>query len=340
MIQIVALLAMAAAAQQTVTVTETAGLARRNEPACWNERCWFVTIGAKKTVKLPVSQSVPAEALRVQRAGDGPGVTVENDVFSVDLTRRVYNGKEEDSGVLRALRYKAFDVTLLRTQNRMHWAPSFQRAGEKGYRSFAMWTPVQKHRHSATEGFLRLTREGHHADYPEIDLFAEYRFFAHVPYFLFRSRMTVVKPIEMYWLRNQEMTMDAFFTHAAWPDAKGKPVVMDFEARKPVLAKSPLPADVPWVAFVNLEKEYGFGAVVLRYKASREVKAELSINDGADNGKYWDRRIINQTVTPLQPGEQFEEETAYVLFRAPKAKPLDEFFYWERRIRNPLLVNQ
>jgi hypothetical protein len=340
MILIIALFAMTAAAQQTITVKETAGLARTNEPACWQERCWFVTIGPKQSKKLAMSDAVPASALRVEREPEGPGVTVENDIFVADLTKRTVNGKVEDSGILRALRFKPAEVTLLRTQNRMHWAPSFQRTGDKGYRSMAMWTPVQQHAHSATAGFLRLTREGHHADYPEIGLWVEYRFFAHVPYFLFRSRMTVEKPIDMYWLRNQEMTMDALFTHAAWPDAKGKPVVMDFEARKPVLARQPLPASIPWIAFVNLDKGYGYGAVVLRYKASREVKADTSINDGAENGKYWDRRIINQTATALQPGERFEEETAYVLFRATKDKPLAEFFYWEQRLRQPLLIQQ
>jgi len=63
------------------------------------------------------------------------------------------------------------------------------------------------------------------------------------------------------------------------------------------------------------------------------VNPGTGISDGAENGKYWSRRWISQADTPLVPGDRFEERIAYVLFRCSKDKPLDDFFEWERRIR-------
>ncbi len=280
---------------------------------------------------LPIFLAAAATVL----AADGPiGFKFENPYFIADLTAREVNGKVEDNGTLRALVFKALNVRIERSKNRMHWAPSFQRAGAKDYNSIGTWNPVQNHSKKETKEMVRLTRSGYEAHYPEIHLFAEYDFMKNEPYFLFRSTMTIEKPIEMYWLRNQEMTMDHIFTHVAWPGEDGKPVVVDFDARKPLLAAKPLPVDVPWVAFVNLEKGYGFGAITLKYSSTTTANPITSINDGVNPpARYWDRRLINQTNTRLAPGDKYEEETAYVLFKTSKDKPVDEFLSWEKRIR-------
>jgi len=271
--------------------------------------------------------------LRVTQT-DRIGVIVENAYYRADLSKRVVNGVEEDNGTLRALTFKEFGVTLLRTQNRMHWAPSLQRAGARGYTSIGVWNPVQKFERLESEDAYILKREGYLQNYPEVRLEAEYAFQAGVPYFLFRSVMTVEKPVELYWVRNQEMTMDAFFTHVAWPGPDGRARIATFDRRNEILEREPIPADTPWVCFVNLEKGYGYGAVVLDYKATRTAGAAVtSINDGAGNGKYWDRRLINQVNTKVEPGERWEERTAYLLFKAPSDAPVSDFLQWERKIR-------
>lgn len=328
-------------AQTRIRITETAGIARENEPvtvtAAGRTRTIYVSVAPKESKVVPLDTTPPEDALHFTPAGR-LGFVVENGQLIADLSRRAVRGHTEDSGTLRQLVYKPFGVTLLRTFNRMHWAPSFQRTGARGYTSIADWDPVQDFDLRRVEGSVVFTRRGHHADYPEIGLNATYTFYAHVPYFLFRSVMTIEKPIDMYWLRNQEMTMDGFFTHVAWPGPAGAPRIAAFDEHKPILDKEPIPVDVPWVAFVNLERGYGFGAVVLDYQATTTAGATTSINDGAHNGKYWDRHLINRTSTPLRPGDRYEERTAYVLFRAAKDAPVAEFLDWERRLRNPLRV--
>jgi hypothetical protein len=273
---------------------------------------------------MPFTLMVAAQLLAVDQT-DPIGFRVDNGVFVADHSRR--NGV--DSGTLHKLTFKAAGVSFERTPtNWMHWAPSFQRVGARAYTSISTWDPVQTFRHDKSDRRLVFTREGRHQLYPEIRLWTEYAYESGAPYFVFHAILTVEKPIDMFWLRGQEMTMDSHFTHAAWPGPDGKPVVADFEARKPILDQRPIPVDAPWIAFLNQEKGYGYGAVTLDFKATKLAKATLSINDGAGNGKYWDRRIINQEATRLEPGDRFEERTAYVVFRR-----LDEFLGWAAKLR-------
>lgn len=264
---------------------------------------------------------------------DRVGRVVENSHYIADSSHRTVRGVEEDSGAIRALTYKRFGVTLLRTQNRMHWAPNLQRAGAPGYKGLGTWNPVQTFRESL-EGETYVTwREGHLADYPEVKMEAEYRFLPDVPYFLFWSRMTVEKPLSVTLLRNNEMTMDPFFTHLAWPTRGGRQELATFDDRKAILEKEPISADAPWTVFLNLDKGYGYGFVMLDSHSSRTQHAETKISDGEGNGKYWSRYLISGSPVELQPGDRFEERVAYVLFPCSKTEPLREFLTLERDIR-------
>ncbi len=340
--QILLLIAFPLAAQDALLrVSEPIGVAREHEPVAvtieGKERIVFVTVGARQTRLMPVESARPVDTLRVDET-NRVGCIVENAVFRADLSGRLVGDRQEDSGTLRALTYKPAGVTLLRTQNRMHWAPSIQRSGAKGYASIGTWHPVQQFHRALSPGFFVHTRDGFHQDYPEVRLQAEYRFFAHAPYFLFHSVMQVERPLVLYLLRNQEMTMDDRFTHVAWPGRNGATRLTTFDERKALLEKEPLPAETPWVCFVNLDRGYGFGAVVLDYQATKTANPFTSINDGANNGKYWDRRLITMVDTPVAAGDRWTERTAYVLFRATRAQPIQEFLDWEKRLRNPVRV--
>ena len=86
------------------------------------------------------------------------------------------------------------------------------------------------------------------------------------------------------------------------------------------------------MAFLNLDKGYGYGFVSIECKAAKTVNPKLGISDGADNGKYWSRTLVGQTPTTLGEGDRFEERTAYVLFRCSQAKPLGDFLDWRQKI--------
>lgn len=274
-----------------------------------------------------------AESLRVEKT-DRVGRRVENEFYVADLSHRTIKNQEEDAGSIRGLTYKKFGVTLLRTSNRMHWAPNLQREGARGYKGVGTWHPVQVFREERKGDTYIHYREGYLADYPEVKIEAEYQFLEGVPYFLFRSRLTVEKPLTVILLRNNEMTMDSFFTHVAWPSTDGSRRLSTFDERKPLIEKNPIAVDAPWTAFLNLEKGYGYGFVNLDYSATRTRNPEIMISDGAENGKYWSRRIIAGEPTLITSGDKFDELTAFVLFQCSKGKPLDDFLGWEAKIRS------
>jgi hypothetical protein len=328
-------------AADRIRITETAGIAREQEPVtitiAGEERVLFVTIGANETRVFDVADLKPRQTIRYEQT-NRVGFRLDTGTLTADHSSQQYNGKLEDSGSLRILGFPAAGVALQRITNRMHWAPSFQRAGARGYTSIATWDPVQTHSVQQLPGAVIATREGHHELYPEIGLWAEYRYFSRVPYFLFHAVTTIKREIEMFWLRGQEMTMENYFTHAAWPEAAtgGAPRIVKFEDRKAILEKTPIPVDAPWIAFLNPQRGFGYGAVVLDYKATTTANAMIAINDGARDGKYWDRYLVGRVNTKLKPGDRYEERTAYVLFRSSPEAPLAEFFAWEKKLRNPL----
>jgi hypothetical protein len=284
--------------------------------------------------------------LRVEKT-DAIGRKVENDFFVADLSSRTAGGRPEDSGTLRALTLKAFGVTLFRdpVNGRMHKGLSIQRVGARSYKDIGEWSPVQSFREERKDGVYVHRREGYFADYPEVKLAVEYRFLPDVPYFLVAESMTVEKPLRVVLLRSNEMTMNLFFTHVAWPDRDGKLRMTTFDARGPILAREPIPADVPWLAFVNPEKGYGYGFVTVEHEASKSVNADITISDGfespsqaagappAVNGRYWSRHLVIGKETDLVPGDRFRDVTAYVIFRSSKEKPVSDLLSWANRIR-------
>ena len=49
--------------------------------------------------------------------------------------------------------------------------------------------------------------------------------------------------------------------------------------------------------------------------------------------------MISGRETDLEPGDQFKELSAYVLFRSSTDKPLAEFFDWQKKIKSQFGVS-
>jgi hypothetical protein len=312
----------------------------------------------RQTLAFLVASIAWSQTVHVEKTG-AVGRRIENRYFIADLSPRPVNGKEEDSGTLRELTCKEFGLTLFRNpgNGRMHKGPSLQRAGASTYMDQGSWVPVQSFREEQKGGVYIHHREGYFPGYPEVRIESEYRIPADAPYFIVSTVMTVEKPIRIVLMRNNEMTMNLFFTHLAWPGKDGARQVVAFDERHAVLEKNPIPANVPWLAFVNPEKGYGYGFVMLDYKATKTANADITISDGTltraeltaaqakaasegrkfdehvVNGRYWSRHILSGQETDLVPGDRFEELTAYVLFHSSKAQPMGDFFDWEKKIR-------
>ena len=283
------------------------------------------------------------QTIHVEKTG-AIGRRVETRYFVADLSPQKTSRGEEDSGTLRGLTYKEFGVTFLRDpgNGRMHKGQSIQRVGAPSYKDLGNWSPVQTFREEQKDGVYIHHREGYFPGYPEVKMEAEYRFPADKPYFFVHTLMSVEKPMRAAMLRNNEMTMNLFFTHVAWPGRGGQLHVVAFDERKPVIEKDPIPADVPWLAFVNLDKGYGYGFVMLESKASKTANSDTWIADGTVSNpgpdrpvtaRYWSRHLVWQQEVDLVPGDRFEEETAYVLFHSSKDQPVRELIELAKQIR-------
>lgn len=283
-----------------------------------------------------------AQTVKVENTGT-VGRRVENRYYIADLSPRKVDSRSEDSGTLRALTFKEFGVTFVRNaaNGRMHKGPSIQRVGAPSYKDQGNWDPVQQFREDRVGGDYVHHREGYFPGYPEVKVTSEYRFPADAPYFVVSTAMVVEKPIRVSMIRNNEMTMDLFFTDIVWPGSDGARQMVAFDARQSILQNAPIPMDVPWMAFVNPEKGYGYGFVNLGSKHTKTANADTAISDGfsgagarrALTGRYWSRHIIWGAQVDLVPGDRFEELTAYVLFHSSKKSPMGDFLEWEKRIR-------
>jgi len=286
---------------------------------------------------LPILLAIPAFAQTVEVQNTGKiGRRVENRFFAANLP--------DESGTMSALTFKEFGVTFSRNSanGRMHKGPSIQRAGAPSYKDQGNWSPVQEFREDRKTGVYIHHREGYFPAYPEVRVVSEYRFPPDTPYFFVSTSLAVEKPIRVSMIRNNEMTMDLFFTHLVWPGGGTRNVVA-FDARYPIIEKAPIPADVPWLVFVNLEKGYGYGFVNLGYKATKTARPDTTIADGYPSGstvqprpinaRYWSRHLIFGEEVDLVPGDRFDELTAYVLFHCSEKSPLGDFPDLEKRIR-------
>jgi hypothetical protein len=284
-------------------------------------------MGVIRLLPILIAAAAGAQTVQVENTGK-LGRRVENRYYIAALP--------DPTGALSTLTIKDPGVTLQRVNSRLNKTLMIRRVGEANYQDQAIhWNPVQNFRDERKDGMYITRREGYLPKYPEVKIACEYRFPADAPYFLVATSMTVEKPIRVDLLRNNEMTMDLFFTSLAWSGSE--PV--GFDARKP------LPIDVPWLTFLNPAKGYGYGFVNLGYKAAKTANPGVVISDGyvsesnrTVNARYWHRDLVTGAEVDLVPGDRFEELTAYVVFRSSEKSPLGDFPEWEKRIRAAVSV--
>ena len=279
--------------------------------------------------------------------GNGSELMIDNQFYKADLTRSNQSeGKNHLSGQLRELLIKMdYNKLLFRSQNRMHWAPNFQRNGSEHYKTIADWDNPKINNIYEGPYVIITERQDRAPEHPEILLSACYKFYAQKPYFRFYSCMEMKQDIWLYLLRNDEMTMDTLFTHVAFQDQSNNIIDLSFSSRKKYLKDNPIGNENPWLCFYNQQKGYAFGSIRIKYNndhqfgnTSPTFMPHTKISDGSGGGKYWNRRLIHECNTFVPKGSRYKEENAYLVF---EISPEDKFYqikYWAKRLRNPILV--
>lgn len=278
--------------------------------------------------------------------GAATELIVDNSYYRADLTRSSESeGKDHLSGQLRELLIKMNKNQLLfRHENRMHWAPNFQKQGAVEYKTIAQWDNPAYNRIDQGPYLIKTTRQAPAPDNPEVMLTAVYKFYAGKPYFIFYSAMEIRQNVTLLLLRNDEMTMDSMFTHIAFKRPDGRIENMAFTERTKYLTTDPVENEAPWICFYNRVNQFGFGSIRLKYENENSCgdpsplfMPHTKISDGAAGGKYWNRRLIHDHPTFVPAGSRYIEENAYIVFSGDQGDPFKDLEYWSNRLRNPLI---
>lgn len=279
--------------------------------------------------------------------GEGLDLVVENNYYSANLTKSNQNeAKSHDSGQLRELQIKMeFNQLLFRTENRMHWAPNFQKLGLEYYNTIAGWDKPKVYEFNEGPYLIYTHRKDKAPDHPEILLTANYSFYAGLPYFKFYSSLDIVEDITLFLLRNDEMTMDSLFTHIAYQNNSGQIIDFSFSERYAELDKNPIENNSPWLCFYNEDQGFAFASIRIKYDninqsglPSPTYFPHTKISDGAEGGKYWNRILIHEYPVVVPKGSSYLEENAYLVFKISKEDKFKEIVEWMKIIRNPVEV--
>lgn len=279
--------------------------------------------------------------------GEGFGLIIENKYYRTDLTPGEGPKKEPDSGQIREVTILGdLKKKLMRYDRRIHWSPNFTRTDNKIDQSIAHWDHPENYTVEKGPIVCMTKRWGTLKNFPEIFISAIYKFYAHLPYFVFSSRLEMKKDIYLDRLRNDEMTTDSIFTHFTFKRPSGEIFTLPFKNRKEILDKNPIEADAPWLFFYEPKQGFALGCIRLLYdntniggNPSPTTGDYTKISDGAQGGKYWNRILILNKPVLVSEGSVYQEKNAYIVFnKLSYAKLVDSFEYYEKCLHNPLKV--
>jgi hypothetical protein len=312
--------------------------------------CLFpVSIEANSTKTYDIVKGdggVHEEQLTIK--GTDSNITIENSYFIADLTDiKADPSNGLGAGQLAGLVLKQFNKQLLeRSHINMHWAPNFQKEG-LDYKTFGHIIDPDSLAVIKGPYSLSLFKSGSVEGYEGISVTCQYQFYAGLPYFIFSSEIKIKEDLELMLLRNDEMTMDSLFTHVMFSQPEGGVNILELYLEKDMteLENDPIRDDAPWLCFYNYELEYGFGSIRLEYD-NTDVNGQPStlygehtkITSSANNGRYWNRRLIHDHNTLIPQGNRYYEKNAYLVFHASEDDPSREILEYQKRLLNPLTI--
>jgi hypothetical protein len=228
----------------------------------------------------------------------------------------------------------------------MHWAPNFQKEGLE-YKTFGHIRQPDKLDVVKGPYYFSLYRSGTVGGYDEIRVSYTYQFYAGLPYFTFSSEILIKEDVELMLLRNDEMTMDSLFTHVTFLNPDGGITTADLYLGDGIeeLEEDPIPDDAEWLFFQHKNKQYAFGSIRLEYDNtnlsghfSPLYEEHTKITRSSGNGRYWNRRLINDHNTLLPAGSRYREKNAYLIFNANNEDGPYKIEEYHKRLSNPLII--
>ncbi len=310
----------------------------------YEEKVYEVVYGNPKA--QPMEQSAD---LTVQK-GEGMSQTIENDSYRFFLSEN--SGAVEQVTVLG----KGDPVLLehkLETNGAVHWNPGVYSPPTPWVHASDWETPI----YDEISGPL-MHRTRRYAPLPHmdsVDVSISYEFYAGEPYVIESSYMEVVKDMFVQALRNGELVFNkVVLNEFVWKDPLGKTESLNLKnARKHPIHAIEVPADTPWLAFVNREQKVGFANIELDFSNGNKYGQPPSLTQPyfyVENGPwvYWARPLVypfgglNFTrMMPVRAGSFYFERNAWVPFRFSEGDdPFAEIETLQKRLTHPLQVRE
>jgi hypothetical protein len=284
------------------------------------------------------------------RSGAGLSQTIENSQYRFFLSTN--SGSIEQVTILGdgepvLLEHK------LESNGAVHWNPDI-------YSPPLPWVHAsdwEKADFEQRSGPLR-HRTRRYAPLPHVDSVVAnvtYEFFATQPYVIMSSFMEVQKELFVQALRNSEIVFNhAVLNEFVWEDPLGKIQALKIEsARKHPIHALEIPANTPWMAFINRERGVGFAGITLAYangnrfgQAPSETQPYFYVQNGP--WIYWARPNVypfgglNFTrMMPVRAGSFYYEKNAWVPLRLTKGDtPFQGLQRIQKALTHPLLVRE
>lgn len=304
-----------------------------------------IRIAAHKTVSYKLYHQPAAMLDSLKIIDDQHGPIIHNSYFSADLTANESNDNELlYAGQLKTISLSNPNVPLFKRKNiNIHWAPNVQAIG-RPYRTLGHLDNKHSKKHIGPYQ-IKIEKEGHIDEYPEIKFKSQYTFLAGLPYLIFSSEILVQKDIELTLLRNDEMTLDSLFTHVYYKEGElTKKLDLYDTSTFDLLDKNPIPDNAPWVAFVNVKKKYHYGSIRLSYNnknlqggTSPLFEPHTKITAVWDGGRYWNRRLIHDHNTMIPSGSRYLERNVYFVGSTTDSLQI-EVDRLQKKLENPVQI--
>lgn len=282
--------------------------------------------------------------------GEGLSQTVENQNYKIFTSKN--SGSVEQVTILGSGEPVLLEHKL-ETNGAVHWNPDFYSPPTPWVHASDWENPVSD---QITGPIMHRTRR--YAPMPHLDTVpasVSYEFYAGKPYVVMSSYMEVQKDMFVQAMRNGELVFNhAVLNEFVWLDPLGKVQRMLIEgSRKHPIHALEIPADTPWMAFINREKGVGFASINLAFQTGNRYGQPASETQPyiyVQNGPwiYWARPIVypfggmNFTrMMPVRAGSFYSEKCAWVPFRFDKGNdPFKSVETLQKELTHPLLRHE
>lgn len=282
--------------------------------------------------------------------GEGLSQTITTDAYEFFLS--VNSGAVEQV----TIRGEGEPVLLehkLETNGAVHWNPGFYSPPIPWVHASDWETPIYD---EISGPIMHRTRR--YAPLPHMETVnssISYEFYADKPYVMMTSYMEVINDHFVMAARNGELVFNhAVLNEFVWKDPLGTVQSLDIESsRKHPIHALEVPAETPWMAFINREQKVGFASINLEFNCGNKYGQQPSAAQPyiyVQNGPwiYWSRPLVypfgglNFTrMMPVRAGSFYTETAAWVPFRfAEDDDPFAEIETLTKQLSHPLLVHE